>query len=382
MEGQHADIVVPPILAAGKLSVQTGRIAIGKGATLAIGKPTSEGLIPADPGSDVDLPYTPHRQKAVLAFKHHGPSFTLTLPVVVQKEATVFTTIVDAAIIEQILARDGMCRTHATFVLATSQGDRLSITLPKDAELTAVLLNGAEAQVEMGMKADERIVRLPPSAGQVSRFVLEVAYGLKGAKASRLKAPALSPDIPVQQTLWRLWIPDDYLVLGHDRVFSMGHLGQADGLINRLARKQSATVGFKLSGQGERVDFVRQGFSDKLSVCTAAGGVFCVLVWLIIVAAGAAMLKLSGLLRIVIVLAVILLGGIMELWQPLLVTNVMSTGCFAAILVLVLWVAQWGLVKIPKLRARLIQHKQAATEATAEVPPQASDASRNQEDKE
>ncbi len=382
-EGRRADIVVWPILAAGKLSDQNGRIAISKGATLAIGEPVSEGLIPADPGSEVDLPYAPHRQKAVLAFKHHGPSFALTLPVAVQKEAAVFTTIVDGAIIEQILARDGMCRTHATFVLATSQGDRLSITLPKDAELTAVLLNGAEAQVEMGTKADERIVRLPPSAGQVWRFVLEVAYGLKGAKASHLEAPALSPDIPVQQTLWRLWIPDDYLVLGHDRLFSMGRSWRANNLINRLGQKQSVPIGFKLSGQGKPVDFVRQGFSDELSVCTAAKGVFCVLVWLVIVVAGAAMLKLSGLLRIVIVLAVILLGGIAELWQPLLVANVMSTGCFAALLVIVLWVAQWGLIKIPKLRARLIEHKQTAVEAAAEeAAPQASDAGRNQEDKE
>ena len=153
-EGQRQDIVVPPILAAGKLSDQNGRIAIGKGATLAIGEPVSEGLIPADPGSEVDLPYAPHRRKAVLAFKHHGPSFALTLPVVVQKEAAVFTTIVDGAIIEQILARDGMCRTHATFVLATSQGYRLSITLPEGAELTAVRLNGVEAQVGVGRKAN------------------------------------------------------------------------------------------------------------------------------------------------------------------------------------------------------------------------------------
>ncbi len=382
-EGQRADIVVPPILAAGKLSDQNGRIAVAKGATLAIGEPVSVGLIPADPGSEVDLPFKPHRDKAVLAFKHHGPSFALTLPVVVQKEATVFTTIVDGAIIEQILARDGMCRTHATYVLATSQGDRLSITLPQGAELTAVLLNGAEAQVERGMNADERIVRLPPSAGQVSRFVLEVAYGLKGAKASRLKAPALSPDIPVQQTLWRLWIPQDYLVLGHDRVFSMAQPWQRNNLINRLGRKQSVAIDFKLSGQGKPVDFLRQGFSDKLSVCAARKGVFCVLVWLVIAAAGAAMLKLSGLLRIVIVLAVILLGGIAELWQPLFVTNLMSTGCFAAVLVLVLWVGQWGLVKIPKLRTRLIERKQLAAETAAEeAPPQASDANRNQEDKE
>ena len=79
---------------------------------------------------------------------------------------------VSGVVIEQVLARDGMLNTRALYLLATSQGDRLPVTLPAGAELTAVLLNGSETPVEKGASSDELIVRLPPSAGQVSKFVL------------------------------------------------------------------------------------------------------------------------------------------------------------------------------------------------------------------
>ncbi|GAJ06683.1 unnamed protein product, partial [marine sediment metagenome] len=224
--GEPAIVEAEPILAAGRLSDQNGHIAIAKAETLAIGRPVTKNLKDADPGSPADLPYEPHRRLATLAFKYDGPVFALSLPVVAQTEATVFTTIVSGAIIEQVLARDGMLNTHATYLLATSQGDRLSITLPENAELTAVLLNGNEAATEIGIKPDERIVRLPPSAGQVSKFVLEISYGLKDVSARNLVAPALPKDIPVQQTLWRLWIPEDYSFLGYDRVFARLEPGQ------------------------------------------------------------------------------------------------------------------------------------------------------------
>jgi len=173
--GQAATVKAEPIL--------NGHIAIAKADTLAIGEPVMDGLIPADPGSAADLPYQPHRNGASLAFKYNAPPFALSLPVVVQKEASVFTTMVSGVLIEQVLARDGMLNTRALYLLATSQGDRLPVTLPAGAELTAVLLNGSETPVEKGVSPDELIVRLPPSAGQVSKFVLEISYGLKSVSA-------------------------------------------------------------------------------------------------------------------------------------------------------------------------------------------------------
>jgi len=263
-----------------------------------------------------------------------------------------------------VLARDGMLNTHAIYLLATSRGDRLPITLPSKAELTAVLLNGNETPVEVGVSADERIVRLPPSAGQVSRFVLEISYGLKGASASKLIAPALPEEVPVQQTLWRLWIPQDYYFLGYDRVFSRLSPYQCQKML------QTSEVAFKLTGQGKVLDFIRQGAPGKLSVTAVSKEVFSIIIWLLIIAAGVYMLKLSGFHRVLVILAAALVAGIIHLSSPLLVSQAIRTGVFAGILVVLLWAAQWGFIKLPELRQRLAARKETVSEKAREAQTQ------------
>ncbi|MHC4215102.1 MAG: hypothetical protein ACYSWP_17210, partial [Planctomycetota bacterium] len=88
---QATGVKVEPILAAGKLSDQSGHIAIAKADTFAIGEPKIKNLIAADPGSALDLPQQSHRKIASLAFKYNTPGFELSFPVVTQKEAKVFT---------------------------------------------------------------------------------------------------------------------------------------------------------------------------------------------------------------------------------------------------------------------------------------------------
>ncbi len=364
--GQATVVKVEPILAAGRLSDQNGHIAIAKADTLAIGEPVTENLMPADASSSADLPYQTHRRVASLAFKYNAPPFELSLPVVAQKEATVFTTIVSGAIIEQVLARDGMLNTHATYLLATSQGDRLPITLPANVELTAVLLNGNETPVEAGVSSDELIVRLPPSAGQISRFVLEISCGLKDVSASNLVAPALPEEIPVQQTLWRLWIPEDYYLLRYNRVFSRLAPRHCQYMLQRLGRSQPSQLEFKLPGQGKQFNFMRQGAPGKLSVIIAGKEVVSVVVWVLIVAAGVLMLKLSGFHRVLIILAAALFAGVVHLYLPLLVNRILRIGVFAAVLVLLLWVAQWGFSRLPELRQRWAAGRQKALQKKRE----------------
>ena len=358
--GGAATVRVEPILAAGRLSDQNGHIAIAKAQTLAIGEPVIENLIPADAGSPADLPYQRHRAIASLAFKYNAPPFGLSLPVIVQKEATVFTTIVNGAIIEQVLARDDMLNTHATFLVATSQGDRLPVTLPANAELTAVLLNGNETPVERGLSGDELIVRLPPSAGQISRFILEISYGLKDVSAFNLTAPALAQDVPVQQTLWRLWIPEDYCLLWHDRVFSQVESGSSGYVLQHLRMNQPGEVTFKLPGQGRAFNFTRQGAPGQLSVMVAGKEVVSVVVWALIIAAGVLCLKLTGFHRVLIILTVALVAGVAHLFAPLLVDHILGVGVFAAILVLLLWLAQWVYSRFPQLRQQVAEKKRQA----------------------
>ncbi|MFB3894610.1 MAG: hypothetical protein ACE15C_21625 [Phycisphaerae bacterium] len=201
--GSTVPVEVEPILAAGNITDQSGHIAIAKADTLAVVGPKYTGLIEADPSSATDLPYEPHRKIASLAFKYNVPPFSLTLPVLTQAEASVITTMANAAIIEQVLARDGRLNTRAVWLLSTSRGDRLAVTLPTGATLYEILVNGASAPVEGGKTADEKIVRLPPSAGQVTKVVVEVSFGMDKASASKLPSPALPKDLPVQQALWR-----------------------------------------------------------------------------------------------------------------------------------------------------------------------------------
>ncbi|MHC4741966.1 MAG: hypothetical protein ACYS8Z_08655 [Planctomycetota bacterium] len=371
--GKPAVIEVQPILAAGRLSDQNGHIAVAKAETLAIGQPVTKNLKPADPSSAADLPMESHRRLAALAFKYDTPDFALSLPVVAQKEATVFTTIVSGAIVEQVIARDGTLNTHATYLLATSQGDRLPITLPKGHRLTAVLLNGSEAPTEMGLNADERIVRLPPSAGQISKFVLEIAYGLEGTSASNLTAPQLPKEIPVQQTLWRLFIPPDYCFLGYNRIFARLDPSQGRSMLNNLKVNQPSAVDFKLTGQGKELHFVRQGAPGKLSVLMISKEIFSIVLWTLILAAGIAMLKLSGFHRVMVILAAALVAGIIHLYLPLFVVKVLEIGIFAAVLVLLLWIACWLFAKLPQLQTSLAAMRSAVSlrrsKAKKEKPP-------------
>ena len=351
--GQQAAVEVLPILAAGKLLDQVGYIAIAKADMLAIGEPKLKNLISADPASAEDLPYPRHRRMATLAFKYNTPPFELSFPVVTQKEAAVFTTIVTASIIEQVLGRDGTLNTHSSYLLQTAKGERIPITLPPGAQLTAVLLNGEEVPIEMSVSPDQRIVRLTPSAGQVSRFVLEVSYGLQKASASNLGMVALPAEIPVQQTLWRLWIPSDYYLLAYNRVFARLDSRRCYEMLETLQANQRAKLAFKLPSQGSDFSFISQGAPEKLSVMVASKETFCVITWLLIIAAGVLMLKLNGFQRILILLAVALLGGLIHLYIPLMMGRFVRAGVYAAILVLLLWVGQWAFLRLPEIRRHL-----------------------------
>jgi hypothetical protein len=372
---QATTLKVEPVLAAGKLSDQNGHVAIAKADTLAIGEPVFKNLIPADAGSAADLPYQAHRRIAVLAFKYNAPPFELSLPVIVQTEREVFTTIVNGVMIEQVLARDGLLNTHATYALVTSRGDRLPVALPAGAELTAVLLNGNEAPVEAGASRDELIVRLPPSAGQVSTFVLEVSYGLKEVSASNLAAPALPEAVPVQQTLWRLWIPDDYDLLWHNRLFSRLSSSQAHTFLQGLNEGRSGRVTFKLAGQGKNFDFIRQGAPGTLLAVAAPREVVSIIVWTPIILLGLLMLKLSGFQRVLVILAGAVAGGAAHLYSPLLVDRILYIGAYPAVLVLVLWFAQWTYFRLPKLcrtwaskPRRTLQEKREAQASEQDKP--------------
>lgn len=339
--GAATMVKVEPILAAGALSDQSGQVALAKADTLAIGQPTMTNLTPCDPGSAADLPYGPHRRVASLAFKYTRPPFELSLPVVTQEEAAVISTMATGTIVEQILTRDGRLNGRVVYLITSSKGDRLPISMPPGAKLYGVLLNGAEAPVEVSPDKDQRIVRLPPSAGQVTKAVLDIRYGQENVSAGSLLVPSLPKEVAFQVTLWRLWIPSDDLLLSHDRLFSQMGPGEAQRLLAELGANQPAPVAFVLAGQGQEVSFQRQGAPGPLSVTLMQREWFAVLTWVAILVAGVAMLPLRGFSRLLISLvALVLLAGA-NLWAPRLAGYLVVHGVLAGLVVLAMWWGQW-----------------------------------------
>jgi hypothetical protein len=205
---------------------------------------------------------------------------------------------------------------------------------------------------------------------------------LKKASVSNLGLAKLPQEIPVQQTLWRLWVPQDYYLLGHDRVFARLDPSGTREMLQTLRRKQPTQITFKLPSQGSSFDFVRQGAPEKLSVIVLSKETFSIIVWILIIAAGLVMLKLDGFRRIIIVLAVALLCGLLYLYLPLLVQHAVEVGLYAAILVVLLWIGQWAFLRLPKIREAL-PAKVKSQEETAEKPSEKTeDKPQSKQDKE
>jgi len=360
-DGKVSNVVVEPDLAAGKLSDQTGFIAVAKADTLAIGEPKAKNLLPGDPTNAADVPEASYRKVAALAFRYNAPPFELSLPVAAQKAAAVFTTIATGAIIERVLGRDGELNTNATFLLDTSRGDRIAVTLPEESSGLRVLLNGQNAPVENGAAANVKIIRLPPSAGQVTKLVLELRYGMNVGRSGALSAPKLPDGIPVQQTFWRLIIPSEDRILWFDRAFARLRSGPEQ--VRQMAQGYPSKVQLRLAHQGQVFDLIRQGSPGELRVMKMPKETFSIAVWVLILIVGVAALKFAGFGRCVLVLIVALAAVVIRLFAPLLAREFVLAGYWAGMIVIGLWVAHWIFKSLPKQIGR------SRPTAPAEPPP-------------
>ena len=346
-EGGDA-VNVFPIFAAGRLAGQSGSISVAKAPNLAIGTPEMENLQPADPSSPRDIPYASHRKNAVLAFRSDKPPFKLALPVVLQKDAEVYTAIINAAIHEQALARDGALNGRSLFLLSSNRGDRLKVTFPENTRIYAFMLNGKEIQVEAAEDNDSRIVRLPPSAGQVSKIVLETTYGLDKATSKNLPAPRLPEGVPVQRTWWRLWAPEDHQLLSYDRNFERPQYESGlQGIFNETGSGHTNTAsGF--DPRGKLHQFEKQGDAAELKLNLKRKETVAVTIWVLVIAAGIALLRIGYHDRVRVALGLIALTGLWYLFHPLYAGAVARHILFPSALVILLWIGQLLFWSLPR----------------------------------
>ena len=382
-----ATIEVPQVLAAGELSDQSGYIAVRKTATLAVGTGEMKDLVFGDPSSATDLPWAPHRRDAIRALRHSLAKYKLTLPVRMQKEADVFTTIANAVIVEQTLARDGTLNGRMICLLSTSRGDRLEVTMPAGAKVYPFMLNGQEVAVE-SPSADVRVVQLPHSAGQVARIVIEITYGLdadSGAINRKLPAPSLPAEVPVQRAFWRVYVPEDHVVLGYDRNFATEHTYDTDTLFDRVATGHQRQLG-KFPAQGRLWSFARQGAVGEFSMTLMKREIFIAFLWVAILLPGAALLKVRGFTRAIVALAVITVAAVVYRFNPLLVDNAARYGGFAGVIVLLLWFAHWIFFCVLRKRESYlppppppVSPEPPVEQVDAEIVPEEADESDEQE---
>jgi hypothetical protein len=337
--GSPVVVDIQPILAAGKLVDQTGVVAIAKAPTIALDEPTRrENLEAADPSSALDVPWEAHRNLAAVAFQYSKPPFALSLPVRTQKEVRVLTTLADLMFVEQSLARDGRLSSRALYLIRTSVGDRLALSLPPEAQAYSFLLNGQETPVEAG-PGGSRIVRLPPSAGEVSRAVLEVRYGQSGASASRLAAPSLTDSagtpVPVQQVLWRVQVSPEDVVLHYGSAFSRTTPHQVAAVLDQLRLPEASPSVFQ--GQDLMLSAQGPGAPAQLSLLVVNRAAMVAVIWLVVAGAGVLLLRFAWRTRFIVLLAAAGVVALVRLAAPMLGYELWRHAATALLLVLVLW---------------------------------------------
>jgi hypothetical protein len=346
-EGENATVELPPVLAAGRISDQNGVIAITKSPVLAIAKTESTHLIPADPSSSSDVPHEPHRKQASLAFRYTtGAPFSLSLPVTMEKEAEVFTTIANAVVIEQVLGLDGAFDGRAVCLLSANRADRLPIKMPEGAKIYSFLVNGQEVPVE-APDARTRVVRLPSEVGEVSRILLEVTYGLDRASASSLPAPEFPAAVPVQRTVWRVHVPPRTVLLGHDSRFVLRNDLPSFGEVVRSFAEGHPTAVSNFNTQGELLSFERLGSSPTLALYIMRREMFSLLVWAVIIGAGVILLWCKIYVRVFTAFGFVAGGAVLALFVPNFVAACWSVASAPIAIVIILWLLQFLFFVLP-----------------------------------
>ena len=341
-----------------------------------------DNLQPADPSSSQDVAYAPHRKDAVQAFRSDKPPFQLSLPVVLQKEAEVFTAIINATIHEQAIARDGALNGRSIFLISTNRGDRLKINFPEESRIYSFFLDGDEIQVESADSANARIIRLPPSAGQVSKVVLETTYGLDDASTRELFAPSLPEGVPVQRTWWRLWVPEDHQLLSYDRNFERPQYGEnLKGIFNETSSSHPFHAS-SFEPRGTLFQFEKQGKAAVLQLGLHRKETVAIIVWLLVIVIGVALMKLGYFERFRVALGILALVAIWYLYQPLFSEAIVRHAAGPAVLILLLWSAQlvfWTFPKSMKVgRENFLASQQPASPPLA-PPEESPDNSPNQD---
>ena len=164
-----------------------------------------------------DIPFLPRETGILDSFKVFREDWNLELELVRTVSAETLDALIDWVDMETLIRRDGTCLTQASIRISNKSLQFLAIQLPKDADLLSLNVAGEASGANTTQREGESILLVPlikTAPGQLS-FVIEVVYErtLHGPLAPWnslfFEGPKIL-DIPVAQTLWTFYVPEDY----------------------------------------------------------------------------------------------------------------------------------------------------------------------------
>ncbi|HYG75537.1 MAG TPA: discoidin domain-containing protein, partial [Planctomycetota bacterium] len=168
-----------------------------------------------------ELPFVPQnvsRASLTAAYAAEADwSLTLRQPDV--KVETGQAAEVSLAVLKTVIAADGGVRSIATYSIRNRALQFLQIQMPADGSLWGVLVDGQPVTVSHAQQGGANILLIPIQRMSLTDLPIEVALIYESA---RIPLPAayqsftpLAPkvlDMPVVQTYWQLYVPEDYEV--------------------------------------------------------------------------------------------------------------------------------------------------------------------------
>ncbi len=193
----------------------------------------------------------------IFGFKYLRSPYSLVLDIKKHEEVRVISTVIDLASGVTLITEDGKVVHRIVYSVRNTSKQFLELTLPEDAELWSVFVDGAPAKPRRG---DGRILvplnRSRENASGLAAFDVEVIYHQKAARfgaIGRRSAEFPVPDIIISQALWSVFLPVGYEYLRFDG--SVEKEKSASGLrpILGLKRRTASRIGADVPKPGEEM---------------------------------------------------------------------------------------------------------------------------------
>lgn len=164
-----------------------------------------------------DIPFLPRQTGILDLFKVFRDDWNLELDLAHTVSAETLDAFIDWVDLETLIRRDGTSLTQANIRISNKSLQFLPIQLPQGADLLSLKVAGEASGANSTVRDDRNTLLVPlirTTPGQLS-FVIEVVYeGTLRGPLNCLNSLAFEGpdvlDIPVAQTLWTFYVPEDY----------------------------------------------------------------------------------------------------------------------------------------------------------------------------